>query len=126
MLKRILSLALMVCLVMSAAPALAGSSALDYYKQANVMRFDFQKQVELYTKAIDLAPDWASAYNNRGVAYFNLGNWDAAIADFTKAIELKPDYKLAIANRAGANFNKENAAKDWWDDSYQDRVEAGF
>jgi len=54
------------------------------------------------TKAIELKPDFADAYNNRGIAKHAKGEgWptgdsrrtkllDGAIADLTKAIKLKP------------------------------------
>ena len=41
-----------------------------------------------FTKAIESDPDFLAAYYNRGVAYFDQGKYDLAIADFTKAMEL--------------------------------------
>jgi tetratricopeptide (TPR) repeat protein len=38
-------------------------------------------------------------YNNRGVAWRELGNNDRAMQDFDQAILLKPDYALGYANR---------------------------
>ena len=35
-----------------------------------------------YTKAINLKPNYANAYNNRGVAYYGKGDYEKAIADF--------------------------------------------
>ena len=40
-----------------------------------------------YTKAIDLDPNLAMAYNNRASIYSKRGQYDLAIADYTKAIE---------------------------------------
>jgi tetratricopeptide (TPR) repeat protein len=39
------------------------------------------------------------AYNNRGVAYKDLGNYKQAIEDLNRAIEIKPDYANAYYNR---------------------------
>lgn len=50
-----------------------------------------------FTKAIQLRPDWAEAYNNRGSAYDDKGLHDQTIADTTKAIQLKPDLVEAYA-----------------------------
>ncbi len=64
-----------------------------------------------YTKAIELKPDFADAYYNRGLAkqakvyifggrvWTERGGLDGAIADYTKAIDLKPDFADAYYNR---------------------------
>jgi tetratricopeptide (TPR) repeat protein len=52
--------------------------------------------------AIDLAPDYADAYYNRGVVKGKLGEYKAAIEDYDKAIDLKPDYAMAYNNRGMA------------------------
>ena len=48
----------------------------------------------------------AIAYNSRGYAYFNKGEYDAAIADYTKAIELDPKDAIAYNNRGYAYLDK--------------------
>jgi tetratricopeptide (TPR) repeat protein len=40
------------------------------------------------------------AYNNRGIAYVWVKNYDLALADFNKAIELNPKDGKAYNNRA--------------------------
>ncbi len=124
MFKRVMAIGLATALVLAAAPVMA-ESALDWYLKGN-NTWSFEKQVEYYTKAIELAPEWAYPYNNRGVAYFNLAEFDKAKADFDMALKLKPGYKLALQNRAGANFNKASASLEAWEGSYQDRLAAGF
>jgi len=37
----------------------------------------------------------AEAYNNRGLAYSDKGQYDQAISDFTKALEIKPRFAAA-------------------------------
>ena len=123
--KRVIIGLMVAAFVLAALPALA-EDALYWYKKGNETAGDYEKQVEYYTKAIELAPNWAYAYNNRGVAYFNLGMWMEAKADWDKAVELKPGYRLAVANRAGANFNKAGALMEVYEGSYQDRLAAGF
>jgi tetratricopeptide (TPR) repeat protein len=51
---------------------------------------DPKRKVEWYTKAIELKPDYAGAYNNRGMARLDLMEMDSALADFDRAIELDP------------------------------------
>jgi tetratricopeptide (TPR) repeat protein len=41
-------------------------------------------------------------YNNRGVIYYDLGNYDQAIEDYNRAIKIKPDYAIAYNNRGNA------------------------
>jgi excisionase family DNA binding protein len=52
-----------------------------------------------YTRAIELDPNYVSAYNNRGNARYHLGDMEGAIADYTKAIELDPKDAFAYSNR---------------------------
>ena len=47
---------------------------------------------KIFSKAIELKPDYAEAYSNRGAAYLHKGEYDNGIQDLNKAIELKPDY----------------------------------
>ena len=65
----------------------------------------YDQAIADYNMAIELKPDYAQAYVNRGNAYRDKGVIDRAIADYSKAIELKPDYAQAYYNRGGA-YNK--------------------
>jgi Flp pilus assembly protein TadD len=60
----------------------------------------WNEALNAYNKAIELNPNDASAYNNRGLAYDNLDKDDLAIADHKKAIELNPKYVDAFNNLA--------------------------
>ncbi|MGO9173721.1 MAG: tetratricopeptide repeat protein [Rhodomicrobium sp.] len=62
---------------------------------------DYDHAIADFTKAIDLAPDYA-AYNNRGNAYYVRKDYDNAIADYTKAIDLAPNDAVAYHNRGNA------------------------
>ena len=57
-----------------------------------------------YTKAIRLKPNYATAYNNRGLAKFRLERYIAAVVDFDIAIRLKPDDADAYNNRGSAKY----------------------
>jgi tetratricopeptide (TPR) repeat protein len=48
-----------------------------------------------YTRAIELAPQWAVAYAYRAEAEQQIGDLSAALADDAKAIQLQPDYAWA-------------------------------
>ena len=51
---------------------------------------DLAGAVAAYTRAIEIHPKFAEAFNNRGVAYLNQKNYAAADADFTRSLELEP------------------------------------
>jgi tetratricopeptide (TPR) repeat protein len=55
-----------------------------------------------YTQAIQLKPDDAVVYNDRGIAYLALRQYSQAIEDFTEAIRLKPDLAGAYNDRGNA------------------------
>ena len=64
-----------------------------------------------YNRAIELSPQCARAYNNRGGAYLILSDHTEAISDFNKAIDLAPTYVSAYHNRANAYLDSEQYAK---------------
>ena len=78
-------------------------------------RYNLEAVIDAYDKAIRLEPDYAEAYNNRGIAKNNLGRHEEAIADYDEAIRLKPDYTMAYNNRG-----KTNALLNRTDEARQD------
>jgi hypothetical protein len=50
-------------------------------------------------KALALNPQFADAYNNRGITLYRLQRFSEALADFEKAIALKPAYAEALYNK---------------------------
>jgi len=79
---------------------------------------DVDEQIHCYTEAIRLNPDYAHAYNNRGLARYAKDDLDAALKDYTEAIRLNPDYATAYLNRGAAY------AKDDLDLALEDYAEA--
>lgn len=66
--------------------------------------YDFDRQnfdgaVADYTRAIELNPTFAEAYNNRAYTFMRLEDYARALPDLDKAIELRPDYVNALMNR---------------------------
>ncbi|ACK71040.1 TPR repeat-containing protein [Gloeothece citriformis PCC 7424] len=72
---------------------------------------DYQGAIEDFTEVIDLYPDSAEAYYNRGIAYSKLGNYDAAIADYNQAISLNSNLAEAYVDRAKIYFHFGNSSK---------------
>ena len=86
-------------------------SGLDKKKQG-----DYQGAIADYTQAIKLDPQDATAYNNRGLAYYNLGDNKGAIADYTQAIAIDENYAHAYYNRGLASSSlgdNQGAIKDY-------------
>jgi len=71
----------------------------------NQRKSDYKKALHDYSKAIELNPIYAKAYNNRGTTYGRLGNYNEAINDFSKAIQLNPKDIIALCNRGRAYGN---------------------
>ena len=61
-----------------------------------------KKAIDHYNKAIELNPQDAEAYHNRGIAKADSGDYQGAFADFDKAIELNPKDADAYQNRGVA------------------------
>ena len=66
----------------------------------------YDKAVAHYTEAIDLNPDFADGYNNRGATYYHKGDFDRAIQDYNTAINLNPEDAKIYNNRGNAYANK--------------------
>ena len=64
------------------------------------------KAIEAYSRAITHSPSNATAYTNRGIAYFSKGAYDRAIADCNKAIELNSNDTTAYNNRGTVYLSK--------------------
>ncbi len=62
----------------------------------------YPEAVAAYTLALQLDPNDALAYNNRGLAYRFLQDYHKALADYNRAIELNPDSASQYNNRGYA------------------------
>ena len=88
------------------------------FQQGNflLMLGQTDRAIEAYSHAIELNPNDADAYNNRGVVYRGKGDYDRAIADYNKAIQLNPGYADAYNNRGVAYQSKgdfDSAVEDY-------------
>jgi uncharacterized membrane protein YhaH (DUF805 family) len=62
------------------------------------------RPIEDYDEAIRRHPNDAMAFNNRGDAYFEQGEYERAIQDYDQAIQLDPKADIAISNRGFARL----------------------
>lgn len=65
---------------------------------------DPNKAKDYWDRAIAANPKMAEAYNNRGLAFYNLKLHQQAINDFSQAIRIKPKYAEAYNNRGNAYY----------------------
>ncbi len=76
---------------------------------------NFNKAIQLYTKAISVNPNNCTAYNNRGLVYYELKDYSTAISDYSTAIGKQPNCLGTIINR-GVSYSRlgdyKNASKD--------------
>ncbi len=72
---------------------------------------DLAGAISEFDMAISLRPQFAEAYNGRGLAYRAQGNLTAAEKDFRKAIEQRADFRAALLNLADVRA----AQKEWAD-----------
>ncbi|MBN1365998.1 MAG: tetratricopeptide repeat protein [Syntrophaceae bacterium] len=91
-------------------PAMS-TTAMDWFNHAKALwdeeggKFtDPQKAIGYLNNVVKSQPNYAPAYNSRGNAYADLGNYQQAIKDYNEAIRLKPDYVSAYINRGDAYF----------------------
>ena len=65
---------------------------------------EYENAKDYFDKTLELDPQSAGAYNNRGYAKFVLGDHKGAISDYDKAIELEPQYAMVYCNRGNAKL----------------------
>ena len=61
-----------------------------------------KKAISCYDKVLEINPNHAKVYNNRGNAKSDLGDHQAAIADYDRALEIDPNDAKAYYNRGNA------------------------
>lgn len=96
----ILTIALFV--LVAGAPAPCGADPMN---EAGIKRFregDYETALSIFGKAIELRPNDAQGYLNRGAVYMVRGQYDLAIRDFNMAVAYNPASSEAYTNRAAA------------------------
>ena len=57
----------------------------------------------MYTKSIEIDPQYALAYYNRGVIHHEKGEYEKAVEDYTDTIRINPKMAVAYHNRGVAH-----------------------
>ena len=92
-----------LCLAFTAA---WGQSAIEFYNHGLESSLADNK-IEYFTKAIQLNPNLADAYEKRAIHYYFQWKLDKAIQDYTRVIELKPNGVNAYLMRGLTYLKKE-------------------
>ncbi len=82
--------------------------------ETGVLQFqqgEYQQAVDTFSDLIDLFPQNADAFKNRGVAYMKLEKFDDAIPDFESAKNISPNLKGVYSNLGVIWYYKENYEK---------------
>lgn len=84
-------------------------NALLELEQGNNFYFqkDFQNAIQAYSRAINLNPNFAEAYNNRGNSYFQLQNYSQAQQDLQTAANFNK-FDARIHNNLGSAYLLQN------------------
>ncbi len=86
--------------------------AAQFFLKGNVQlqKREYKEAIRYYSEAIAKKPDFADAYNNRGLARFRDDDREGALIDYTRAIETDPDFGTAYFNRAEVLLETGDAA----------------
>ena len=75
-----------------------------------LMLEEMDMAIAAYSRTIELNPNDAAAYNNRGITYKETGELNRAIEDYNKAIELNPEFAEPYNNHG--NVHRERGEHD--------------
>ena len=91
--------------------AISASKNVDWSQKAMALwengKFkDPKKAVDYWGRAIRSRQNTVEAYNNRGLAYHELKQYDKAIKDYSQAIKLDPGHVAAYNNRGNSYYER--------------------
>ena len=78
-----------------------GKTAEEWF-ELGLKEKDPKKQIEYYSKCLELDPKYAVAWNNKGNALAELGRYEEALRCYDKALEIDPKHVLAWYNKGVA------------------------
>ncbi|HJU14752.1 MAG TPA: tetratricopeptide repeat protein [Candidatus Nitrosotalea sp.] len=78
--------------------------AESWFRQGNDMMVKEKNQeaLEAYNMATEIDPNYVSAWNNKGIAFFRLRKFQDAIDCYDKVISINPNHANAWFNKAKA------------------------
>ncbi len=78
------------------------SEAAEFFERGNYhfKKREYERAIELFTEAIEKVPDFADAYNNRGLCFEKTEQFERARADYQQAVDLDDSFSQAKLNLA--------------------------
>ena len=71
----------------------------------------FEEAIVIFSKVIDLDPEWAEAWNKRATVYYMVGDFQKSQDDINKVLELEDRHFGALAGQGLVNIQLENYEK---------------
>lgn len=90
---------------------LEGKTVEEWYGLA-AAETDPEKKIEYFDKVLALKPDFAGAWNLRGLEFVVLKRYEEAIVSFDKALEIRPGYLEAKYNKEDAETELRKASAE--------------
>ncbi len=103
----------LIAIGLLASLSLSGCRAFPYFMQGNkhCELGRYAEAIAAFDEAIRQRPDFAEAYGNCGLVYYDLRRYEEAIAGFDEAVRLQPDDAQAYILRGAAQFGLERHEK---------------
>lgn len=85
--------------------------AAQFFLKGNeqLQKREYTEAIRYYSEALIKKPDFADAYNNRGLAKFRNDDREGALLDYGHALDADPDFATAYLNRAEARLQTGDA-----------------
>ena len=79
-------------------------------------RFSLMEAVEVFSELIEMAPNFAEAWNKRATVYYMMGKFDLSTADVEKTLALEPRHFGALSGQGLIYLqnDQKQAAVDWF------------
>ena len=85
---------------------------LELLKGSNLMQGDtISESIKIFSKLIELDPNWAEAWNKRATALYLIGDYEGSQKDIDKVLELEDRHFGALACQGLVNIKLENYEK---------------
>jgi tetratricopeptide (TPR) repeat protein len=92
----------------------SGDDAVDALLQEGMeamQRGAYQTAVDLFTRVIQVAPDFAEGYNKRATTYYLMQRYEESIADCERTIALNPHHFGALSGAGLCHLSQRNLAQ---------------